>query len=76
LGVLEKLRLIWISNLPDKFKRDFFRELFVLIYSASLAQRLLKCLDDTYTGMLRTVMNISWREHPTIRLAWIINLTG
>jgi len=31
----------------------------------TITQRLLKCMNGTYTRMLRTVMYISWREHPT-----------
>ena len=69
-AALDKLATIWKSNLPDKIKRDFFRATveFVLIYGAStwtLTKRLLTRLDGTYTRMLRVVLNISWREHPT-----------
>ena len=69
-AALDKLATIWNSNLPEKTKRDFFRATveLVLIYGSStwtLTKSLLKRLDGTYTRMLRVVLNISWREHPT-----------
>ena len=62
---------IWKSNLPDNLKKDFFRATveFILLYGATawtLTKTLESKLDGTYTRMLRAVLNISWRQHPTI----------
>ena len=69
-AALDKLKIIWKSNLSDNTKRDFFRATVesVLIYGAptwTLTKALLSRLDGTYTRMLRVVLDISWREHPT-----------
>jgi len=68
-AALDKLTTIWKSNLPDKTKRDFFRATVesVLIYCAYMDpdEKTAHALDGTYTRMLRVVLNISWREHPT-----------
>ena len=61
---------IWKSNLPDGLKRDFFRSIVesVLLYGSStwtLTKKLETALDGTYTRMLRAVLNVSWKSHPT-----------
>lgn len=67
---LDILRMIWKSTLPDRMKRQFFRAVVesVLVYGSStwtLTKRLEKLLDGSYTRMLCTVLNISWKEHLT-----------
>ena len=69
--VLNGFDSIWKSNLPDNLKRNFFRATveFILLYGATawtLTKTLRSKLDGTYTRMLRAVLNISWRQHPTI----------
>ena len=71
-SALNKLDKIWKSILPSKLKRDFFRATVesVLLYGATswtLTKAQEKMLDGAYTRMLRVVLNISWREHPTKR---------
>ena len=51
-------------------KRSFFQAAVVsiLLYGCTtwtLTKRLEKKLDSNYTGMLRAILNKSWRQHPT-----------
>ena len=69
-GALDGLNVLWKSDLPGNLKRDFFRAIVesVLLYGSStwtLTKRLETKLDGTYTRMLRTILNISWKQHPT-----------
>ena len=69
-SALNKLDKIWKSHLPSHLKRHFFRATIesVLIYGATswtLTSSLEKRLDGAYTRMLRAVLNISWRQHPS-----------
>ena len=69
-GALTQMNTIWKSNLPDGLKRDFFRSVVesVLLYGSStwtLTKKLEKTIDGTYTRMLRAVLNVSWKSHPT-----------
>ena len=69
-AALNKMNSVWKSNLPNKLKREFFRATVekVLLYGATtwtLTKYLESKLDGTYTRMLRAILNISWREHPT-----------
>lgn len=69
-AALNKLDKIWKSSLPANIKRNFFRATVesVLLYGATtwtLTSTLEKTLDGTYTRMLRAVLNISWKQHPT-----------
>ena len=71
-AALSKLSSIWKSNLPDDLKRDLFRSVVetVLLYGSTawtLTKKLEKKLDGTYTRMLRAVLNIHWKKHPTIQ---------
>ena len=66
---IDKLSIIWKSNLTDKMKRSFFQAAVVsiLLYGSTtwtLTKRLEK-LDGNYTKMLRAILNKSWRQHPT-----------
>ena len=66
----DRLSIIWKSDLTDKMKRSFFQAAVVsiLLYGCTtwtLTKRLEKKLDGNYTGMLRAILNKSWRQHPT-----------
>ena len=67
---IDKLSIIWKSNLTDKMKHSFFQAAVVsiLLYGCTtwtLTKRLEKKLDSNYTRMLRAILNKSWRQHPT-----------
>ena len=67
---IDRLSIIWKSDLTDKMKRSFFQAAVVSIlqygYTTwTLTKRLKKKLDGNYTRMLRTILNKSWRQHPT-----------
>ena len=68
--VIDRLSIIWKSDLTDKMKRSFFQAAVVsiLLYGCTtwtLTKRLEKKLDGNYTRMLRAILNKSWRQHPT-----------
>ena len=61
---IDKLLIIWKSDLTDEMKRSFFQAAVVSIplYGCTtwtLAKRLEKNLDGNYTRMLRAIMNNS-----------------
>ena len=67
---IDKLSVIWKSDLNDKMKHSFFQAVVVsiLLYGCTtwtLTKRLEKKLDGNYTRMLRAMLNKSWRQHPT-----------
>ena len=67
---INRLSIIWKSDLTDKMKRTFFQAAVVsiLLYRCTtwtLTKRLEKKLDGNYTRMLRAILNKSWRQHPT-----------
>ena len=69
---IDRLSIIWKSDLTDKMKRSFLQAAVVsiLLYGCTtwtLTKRLEKKLDGNYTRMLRAVLNKSWRQHPTRR---------
>ena len=66
---IDRLSIIWKSDLTDKMKRSFFQAAVVsiLLYGCTtwtLTKRLERKLDGNYTRMLRAVLNKSWRQHP------------
>ena len=68
--VIDRLSIIWKSDLTDKMKRSFYQAAVVsiLLYGCTtwtLTKRLEKKQDRNYTRMLRAVLNKSWRQHPT-----------
>ena len=70
LITIDKLSIIWKSDLTDKMKRCFFPAAVVsiLLYGCTtwtLTKRLEKKLDGNYARMLRAILNKSWRQHPT-----------
>ena len=67
---IDKLSVIWKSDLTDKMKRSFFQAAVVsiLLYGCTtwtLTKRLEKKLHGNFTRMLRSILNKSWRQHPT-----------
>ena len=69
---IDRLSIIWKSNLTDKMKRSFFQAAVVsiLLYGCTtwtLTKRLEKKLDGNNARMLRAILNKSWQQHPTRR---------
>ena len=67
---INRLSIIWKSDLTDKMKRSYFQTAVasILLYGCTtwtLTKRLEKKLDGNYTRMLRAILNMSWRQHPT-----------
>ena len=67
---INRLSIIWKSDLTDKMKRSFFQAAVtsILLYGCTtwtLTKRLEKKLDGNYTRMLRAILNKSWQQHPT-----------
>ena len=67
---IDKLSVIWKSDLTDKMKLSFFQAVVVsiLLYGCTtwtLTKWLEKKIDGNYTRMLRAILNKSWRQHPT-----------
>ena len=67
---IDKLSIIWKSDLTDKMKGSSFHAAVVsmLLYGCTtwtLTKRLEKKLDGNYTRKLRAILNESWRQHPT-----------
>ena len=67
---IDRLSIIWKSDLTDKMKRSFVQAavLSILVYGCTtwtLTKRLEKNLDGNYTRMLRAILNKSWRQHST-----------
>ena len=67
---IDKLSIIWKSDLTDKMKRSFFQATVVsiLLYGCTtwtLIKRLEKKLHGNYTRMLRAILNKSRQQHPT-----------
>ena len=67
---IDKLSIIWKSDLTDKMKRSFFQAAVVsiLLYGCTtwtLTKWLEKKLDRNYTRMLWAILNKSWKQHPT-----------
>ena len=67
---IDCLSIIWKSDLTDKMKRSFSQAAVVsiLLYGCTnwtLTKRLEKKPGDSYTRMLRAILNKSLRQHPT-----------
>ena len=67
---IDRLSIIWKSDLTDKMKPSFFQAAVVsiLLYgctTSTLTKRLEKKLDGNFTRILRAILNKSWRQHPT-----------
>ena len=69
-SAIDRLSIIWKSDLTDKMERSFFQAAVVsiLLYGCTtwtLTKRLEKKLDGNYTRMLKAILNKCWRQHPT-----------
>ena len=67
---IDKISIIWKSDLTDKIKYSFFQAAVVsiLLYECTtwtLTKRLEKKRDGNYTRMLLAILNKSWKQHPT-----------
>ena len=67
---INRLSVIWKSDLTDKMKQSFFQGAIVsiLLYGCTtwmLTNRMEKKLDSNYTRMLWAILNKSCRQHPT-----------
>ena len=68
---IDRLSVIWKSDLTDKMKHSFFFHaavVSILLYGCTtwtLTKRTEKKLDGNYTRMPRAILNKSWRQHPT-----------
>ena len=67
---IDKLSVIWKSDLSDKMKCSFFQAVVVsiLLYGCTTwtqTKRLEKKLDGNYTRMLRAILNKTWWQHLT-----------
>ena len=66
---IDKLSIIWKSDLTDKMKRRFFQAVVVsiLLYGCTTwtLTKPLEKLDGNYTRMLRVILNKSWQQHRT-----------
>ena len=67
---IDRLSVIWKSDLAIKIKRSFFQAVVmsILLYGSTtwtLSKRMEKKLDGNYTRMPQAVLNKSWRQHPT-----------
>ena len=69
-SAIDRLSIIWKSDLTDKMKCSFFQAVVIsiLLYGCTtwtLTKQLEKKIDGNYTRMLRAILNKSWRQHPT-----------
>ena len=67
---INRLPIIWKSDLTDKIKSSFFQVAVVsiLLYGCTtltLIKRMEKKLDVNYTRRMRAILNKSWRKQPT-----------
>ena len=67
---IDRLSIIWKSDLTDKMKCSFFQAavLSILLYGCTtwmLTKRLKKKLDGNYTRMLWAILNKPWQQHLT-----------
>ena len=67
---IDRLSIIWKSDLTDKIKHSFFLAAVasIRLYGCTtwtLTKRLEKKLEGNYTRMYRAILNKSWRQHPT-----------
>ena len=69
-AAINRLSIIWKSDLTDKMKCSFFQAAVtsILLYGCTtrtLTKRLERKLGGNYTRMLRAILNKSWWQHPT-----------
>ena len=71
--MIERLSIIWISDLSDKIKQDFFEAVVVsvLLYECTtwmLTKRMEKKLDGNYSQRLRAFLYKYQKQHSTKEL--------
>ena len=69
-AAINRLSVIWKSDLTDEMKRSFFQAaiMSILLYGCTtwtLTKRMKKKLDGNNIRMLRAILNRSWRQHLT-----------
>ena len=69
-SAIDRLSVLWRSDLTDKLKQQLFQTIVVsvLLYGCitwTLMKRPENKLDGSCTRMLRTILNKSWKQHPT-----------
>ena len=67
---IDRLLVMWKSDLTDKIKRSFFQAevMLILLYGCTtwtLSKHMKKKLDGNFTRMLWAILNKSWRQNPT-----------
>ena len=67
---IDRLSVIWKSDLTDRIKHSFFQAAVVSILpygctTWTLTKRIEKKLDGNCTRMLQAILNKSWRQHST-----------
>ena len=66
---IDRLSIIWKSNLTHKMKCSFFQAavMSILLYGCTIwtLTRQLEKPDSNYTRMLWAILNKSWQQHPT-----------
>ena len=66
---IDKLSIIWKSDLTDKMKCSFFQAAIVSILLCGCTTwtptKRLEKINGNYTKMLRAILNKSWQQHPT-----------
>ena len=67
---INRLSIIWKSDLTDRMKHSFFQAAVVSIlpyeYTTwTLTKRMEKQINGNYARMLRAILNKSWRQHST-----------
>ena len=67
---IDRLSVIWKSDLTDKMNRSFFQAaaVSILLYGCTtwtLTKSIEKKLDSNYTTMLEAILNKSWRQQPS-----------
>ena len=68
-AAINRLSVIWKSDLTDKMKCSFFQAAVVLIQlygctTWTVTKHIEKKHDSNYTRMLQAILNKSWRQHP------------
>ena len=67
---IDRLSIIWKSDLSDKIRRNFFQAVVVsiLLYGCTtwiLTKHIEKKLNGNCTRVIRATLNKSWKQHPT-----------
>ena len=67
---IDRLSVIWKSDLTDKIKHRFYEAVVmsILLFGCTtwmVTKRMEKKLDSNYTRMLEAILNKSWKQHST-----------